>query len=292
MENQLIQLYVWVCQIYDKHSVMKLQRLSNNHQPAFTDQELMTVYLFGHLQGHFQQRRLYDYIRGHWFAWFPDLPSYQGFNYRLNQLSPSFALLLEELLNQLTNGSAYLTDHVLDSLPILLAKGTRTDAAKVAKEVANKGYCATKKLYYHGVKLHLLGRRRVKQLPLPESLALTAAAMHDLTAFRQQVEPPTCGALFADKAYKDEVTKAELLQRQVELCTPDKCQRGEDKERAYNSLWPRFVSAMRQPVESLFNWMIQRSGLQDASRVRSTNGLLVHCYGKLSLCCYLLLFNS
>jgi hypothetical protein len=292
MENQLIQLYVWVCQIYDKHSVMKLQRLSNHHQPAFTDQELVTVYLFGHLQGHFQQRRLYDYIRGHWFAWFPDLPSYQGFNYRLNQLSPSFALLLEELLNQLTNGSANPTDHVLDSLPIMLAKGSRADAAKVAKEVANKGYCSTKKLYYHGVKLHLLGRRRVKQLPLPESLALTAAAVHDLTAFRQQIEPPACGALFADKAYKDEVTKAELWQRQVELCTPDKCQRGQAKESAFNSLWSRFVSAMRQPIESLFNWLIQRSGLQDASRVRSTNGLLVHCYGKLTLCCYLLLFNS
>jgi hypothetical protein len=265
MENQLIQLYVWVCQIYDKHSVMKLQRLSNNNQPAFTDQELVTVYLFGHFQGHFQQRRLYDYIRGHWFAYFPDLPAYQGFNYRLNQLSPSFALLLGELLNQLSNGSVNPTDHVLDSLPIMLAKGSRADAAKVAKEVANKGYCSTKKLYYHGMKLHLLGRRRVKQLPLPESLALTAAAVHDLTAFRQQVEPPASGALFADKAYKDETTKAELWQRQVELCTPDKCQRGQAKESAFNSLWSRFVSAMRQPIESLFNWLIQRSGLQDAS---------------------------
>jgi hypothetical protein len=292
MENQLIQLYVWVCQIYDKHSVMKLQRLSNNHQPAFTDQELVTVYLFGHLQGHFQQRRLYDYIRGHWFAWFPDLPSYQGFNYRLNQLSPSFALLLEELLTALANDSLHLTDHILDSLPIILAKGTRADGAKVAREVANKGYCSTKKLYYHGVKLHLLGRRRVKQLPLPAALALTAAAVHDLTAFRYEIEPPILGALFADKAYKDEGLKTDLLKRQVELCTPDKCQPGQAKEAAFNSLWSRFVSAMRQPIESLFNWLIQRAGIQDASRVRSTNGLLVHCYGKLTVCCYLLLFNS
>src|SRR5436853_6164067 len=98
MENQLIQLYVWVCAIYDKHPVLKVQRMSNNHQPAFTDQELVTVYLFGHLRGHFSQRRIYDYITGHGLAWFPDLPSYQAFNYRLNRLSPSLALLLEELL--------------------------------------------------------------------------------------------------------------------------------------------------------------------------------------------------
>jgi Transposase DDE domain len=292
MEHQLIQLYVWVCTIYDKHSVLKLQRLSNNNHPAFTDQELITVYLFGHLQGHFQQRRIYDYIRAHWLAWFPDLPSYQAFNYRLNLLSSSFALLLEDLLSQLTTSETETSDHVIDSLPIILAKATRANTAKVARELANKGYCSTKKLYYHGLKLHLLGRRRPQQLPLPEALALTAASVHDLTAFRQEVEGPAFGLLFADKAYKDEATKAELAKRQVELCTPDKCKPGQEKEKAYKSLWSRFVSAMRQPIESMFNWLIQRSGLQEASKVRSTNGLLVHCYGKLTVCCFRLLFNS
>ena len=131
MEIQLIQLYVWVCTTYDNYSVLKFQRMSNNSHPVFTDQELLTVYLFGHLQGHFQQRRIYDYIQGHWLAWFPNLPSYQAFNYRLNQLSPSFAFLLEVLLKELALGLSQTTDHVLDSLPIILAKGSRADAAKV-----------------------------------------------------------------------------------------------------------------------------------------------------------------
>lgn len=123
-------------------------------------------------------------------------------------------------------------------------------------------------------------------------MALTAASVHDLTAFRQEIKPPDFGTLFADKAYKDEALKAALAKRQVALCTPDKCPRGGDKETAYNSLWSRFVSAMRQPIEALFNWLIQRSGIQEASKVRSTNGLLLHCYGKLTVCCFLLLFNS
>ena len=45
---------------------------------------------------------------------------------------------------------------------------------------------------------------------------------------------------------------------------------------------------MRQPIESLFNWIIEHTGLQQASKVRSTNGLLVHCYGKLAVACVLL----
>lgn len=181
---------------------------------------------------------------------------------------------------------------MFDSLPIILAKGSRADEAKIAKEIANKGYCATKKLYYHGVKLHLLGQRRGGRLPLPCEVALTSASVHDLTAFRQEMEVAGGGVVFADKAYKDETTKAECRERQVEMCTPDKSAKGGEKAAAFSSLWSRFVSAMRQPIESLFNWLIQRSGIQEASRVRSTNGLLVPCYGKLTVCCWRLLFNS
>ncbi|MBI3650313.1 MAG: IS982 family transposase, partial [Acidobacteria bacterium] len=130
------------------------------------------------------------------------------------------------------------------------------------------------------------------QLPLPEALALTAASLPDLTAFRQEIKPPAFGVLFADKSYKDEALKAELLQRQVELWTPDKCQPGQEKAAAFHSLRSRFVSAMRQPFESLFNWLMQRSGIQETSKVRSTKGLLVHCYGKLTVCFFRLLFNS
>jgi len=62
MELQLIQLYLWVCLVYDKHPMLKYQRLSNNWQPDFTDQELIAIYLFGHFQGHFNQKRIYGYI--------------------------------------------------------------------------------------------------------------------------------------------------------------------------------------------------------------------------------------
>ncbi len=69
MELQLIQLYLGVCSVYDKHPMLKYERLSNNWQPTFTDQELITIYLFGHFQGHFRQKRIYDYILQHFFDW-------------------------------------------------------------------------------------------------------------------------------------------------------------------------------------------------------------------------------
>jgi hypothetical protein len=290
VEQQLIRLYLWVCRAYDSCPELKAQRMSNNHRPRFTDEELMALYLFGHLRGHFTQRRIYDYAADHWRAWFPALPSYQAFNRRLNRLAPAFALLLRAALGQAEARLGGGPDRLLDSLPIMLAKGSRGDAAKVAREVAAKGYCASKRLYYHGVKLHLVARKRHRRLPVPETLALTSAAVHDLTAFQQRLAWPAEGALFGDKAYGDAETRRALAERDVTLCTPEK--RPLRQPDWQPGLWSRFVSAMRQPLESCFNWLIQRAGIQDASKVRSTDGLLVHCYGKLTACCCLLLFNS
>jgi len=43
MENQLIQIYLFVCQIYDTSSDTCFQRMSNNSKPDFTDRELLTI---------------------------------------------------------------------------------------------------------------------------------------------------------------------------------------------------------------------------------------------------------
>ena len=71
MKNKLIELYLLICPLYDTQPVLKQQRLSNNHRPLFTDEELLTVYLFGHMQRLSTQRRIYDYIRSLWREWFP-----------------------------------------------------------------------------------------------------------------------------------------------------------------------------------------------------------------------------
>ena len=145
--------------------------MSNNHRPRFTDQELMTVYLFGHLRSHFTQRRIYDYAAGHWRGWFPDLPSYQAFNRHLDRAGAAFALLLQDALAQAARQLGGGPDRLLDSLPVMLARGSRGDAAKVARGLAAKGYCASKRLG-NGSN----AREGVDSLAWSNSSATTAAA--------------------------------------------------------------------------------------------------------------------
>ena len=290
MEQQLIALYLHVCRAYDKHPELKYQRLSN-FRPHFTDEELVTVYLFGHMQGLSQQRRIYDYTRQHWRAWFPALPSYQAFNRRLNQLAPAFEQLITTALTAQVASLAREADRLIDSLPIIMAKWPRSGAARVAREVADQGYCSTKRSYYYGMKLHAIALRRTKQLPLPALMHLSRASQHDLSALRELWPDLGSGYMFADKAYADEETKKVLMERGTHLLTPYKRRRNEPQT-AEPALWSRFVSSVRQPLESLFGWLIQRTNIQNASRVRSTKGLFVHCYGKLAAACLLLTFNS
>jgi IS5 family transposase len=292
VETLLIELYLLICRLYDTQPVLKQQRLSNNHQPLFTDEELLTIYLFGHMQGLTTQRRIYDYIRQHWREWFPALPAYQSCNYRLNRLAPACELLIERLLTSRAWQITATDDRLIDSVPVMLARGTRANRARVAPGLADTGFCATKQQYYRGVKLHIIAARRSKRLPLPEKIHLSAASQHDLAALREASPslPEGCG-LFADKAYFHQETRQDCKERGWFLVAAYKRHRHEP-ESEVPTLYNRLVSAIRQPLESLFNWLIQRTDLQDASRVRSTQGLKVHCYGKLAVACLLLTFYS
>ena len=293
MELQLIELYLWVCLVYDKHPMLKYQRLSNNWQPNFTDQELITIYLFGHLQGHFNQKRIYDYIWQHFPEWFPDLPSYQAFNRRLNELGEPLKMPVFELMAKFAYENEFFAEHdcVIDSVPIMLAVRGRSAAAKVALGVADVGYCASKDIFYHGVKIHILARKQDKSLPLPEILTITGASAHDLPVM-QTMTGKTAGILFADKAYQDRITERDWAENGVIICTPDKKTKNTEVYAFGKSgLWSRFVSSMRQPIEFLFNWIIEKTGVQNGSKIRSAEGLLVHCYGKLAASLFILRFN-
>ena len=289
MEHQLIALYLRVCRAYDTKPDLKYQRLSN-FRPRFTDEELVTVYLFGHMQGLHLQRPIYDYARHHWRAWFPALPSYQAFNRRLNQLAPAFEHLITAALTAQVAELAGQADRLIDSLPIIMAKWPRCGAARVAREVADQGFSSSKRSYYYGVKLHTVALRRAHRLPLPALVHLSRASQHDLTVLRELDLDLGTGYLFGDKAYADEETKRVMAERGTRLLTPYKRKRNEPQT-AVPALWSRFVSSVRQPLESLFGWLIQRTNIQNASRVRSTEGLFVHCYGKLAVACLLLTFN-
>ncbi len=245
------------------------------------------------LNNHYQQQKIYDYIANHWRHCFPDLPTYKAFNNRLNNLAAHFAVITDLLLSEkhLSLDLTETEDSLIDSFPVMLKRGKNAKSGRVAPEIADLGYCASKDICYWGVKLHNLARRRIKSLPVPFQLFLTEASKHDLRAFKEAGLTVPTRNLFADKAYKDKELELHLEAQGVTLLTPPKKKKN-DLPQFYEPLWSKFVSSFKQPIESFFNWLNEKTEYQNASKVRSEKGLLVHCYGKLAFACLVLCFYS
>jgi hypothetical protein len=46
--------------------------------------------------------------------------------------------------------------------------------------------------------------------------------------------------------------------------------------------YPTAVPRVRQPIESFFNWIIQKTDIQRAGKVSSSKALLVHVFKKIA----------
>lgn len=290
MENLLIEIYLFVCRVHDTSSETCYQRLSNNRVPEFTDEELVTIWFFAHLEGCFEKKRMHRFIRNYWREWFPRLPGYQTFVLRLNRLEPTFQTFGAILSDALAARHTPECDHLVDSLPVMLARHGHSYRARVGREVADIGYCAAKKTRFHGLRLHCLAQRRAGRLPLPAQVWLCSASHHDSKAFINQRPELPSTELFGDLAYPTPEIISHLKEQRTRLVTPRKKAKGKELSEA-EGYYNRLVRRIRQPIESLFNWVEEKTGIQRASKVRSTDELMIHCWGKLAVAFFLLVFN-
>lgn len=141
------------------------------------------------------------------------------------------------------------------------------------------------------MKLHILAFRRPGQLPLPDYLGLTPASAADITVLKAIAEDIQGTPVYADKAYIDAALSDLLRQQQALLPTPVKKKKGQPDLSLFQAAFSTLVSQVRQPIESLFNWLHEKTGIQLASKVRSSRGLIVHVFGKIAAALLLLLPN-
>lgn len=283
------------CTVCDNHSTieMKMQRLSNNRYPQFTDEECITAYLWGKLEGRLTRKDVYTFIRDYWHDWFPKLPSYQAFCRRLNNLTPAFQALAEVWSKKLCDQFSDPVQYIIDSCPIILAKQARAGSAKVAQEFCDKSYNSSRKEYYYGVKLHAIVIRIPGRLPVEEALMISRASMFDLTAAKEILHSAPLaheGFLLADKAYIDASWKSTLRdENNLQIVTPRKKAKGDVL--ASGDSYSTSVSILRQPIESFFHWLDARFHIQLASHIRSAAGLFSHVFASLAIAMFFLLFN-
>ena len=294
-EDKLIEIYFYICDKFEKNLKFCCNRFSNNNNPEFTDEEIMTIFLYTILlEQQFKCKQIYNFAHNHLRSWFPKLPSYSAFNNRINRMSEAFIHLVRLLLTEFIPKECSSEFSLLDSMPIITCSGKRV--GKVAPELTDKGYCSTKGMFYYGAKLHALAFYHKGHLPFPEDLLLTPASENDLTVFKQVWSTIENRTFFGDKIYHNNDFFSGLASSQnTIMLTPVKdiknqSERVKQFDRAANDLFSKAVSSIRQPIESLFNWLIEKTDFQKASKVRSTKGLIVHIFGKIAAAYIYLVF--
>jgi hypothetical protein len=293
-QERLVTLFSYIYERDESWLFIHAERMSNNFRPDFSDSEVLTAYLWGIMNGHSKVSLIYEYVRNHLSEWFPKLPAYATYIQRLNRLSAAFSALLSSIQNDfpLLSEPEFLC--LIDSMPIMTANAQRSGRAEVAREITDKGWNSSKKTYYCGLKLHVFAVRRAGQLPLPDFITITSASAADINTLKEIAYDLHDASVYADKAYVSKALKQHLEEQGASLNTPVKRKKGQKQLSLIDKIMSTDVSGVRQPIESLFNWIHDKTGIQNASKVRSTNGLLVHTFGKLAAAMLMMtpIFNS
>jgi hypothetical protein len=290
VEERLIQIYLFVCEHFPALT-SSIERLSNNDTPPLSDEEVLTIYLFGIIEQRFTVKLIHKYVQEHWQNWFPTLRKYEAYNHRLGVLAPVLPSLLALCERHLSWEGIMPNVYLIDSMPIILARGGRADSAKVARSMANKGYCASKNLWYHGIKLHALVAKGHGCLPRLVACECTPAADHDVTSLRHQIDHLHHCDIYGDRAYFYHSCDQQSAEQHAIIWAVKPRVRGQSTLPTDERLRNSSISRMRQPIESWFNWIQQKTALESASKVRSDKGLIIHVLGRMVAAMLLLIFN-
>ena len=277
-ETLLIWLYLEISKLNSQTELpLYTTRFSPNYIPFFTDTELFTCGIFAELIRAKDRKTGYNYIVKYYHDWFPKLPSYSVYNRKLIKYNEAFAYIHKALVKKY--GYADQAVAMIDTAPIIVCQQQHSIHSEAAKPFVTKGYCAAKKEFYVGAKLQVIGRGRTNKLPLPAEFSLATAKMHDLDIAKEELPDSELEDidLYGDKAYRDRAFQLDLFESKgINIITPIKKAKGQERLSLFQNASNTIHSSKRQPIDSLFGWINERTGIQKASTVRSENGLFYH----------------
>src|SRR5256712_9830105 len=177
--------------------LLKAIHHQEDRQCHMNDAEIMTTALIAALffRGNHESARAmlkqYGYI--------PQMLSKSRLSRRLHRIKDLFIVLFN-LLAQIWKTLNTDTLYVIDSLPVAVCDNIRIRRAKIYSHEEFRGYQASKKRYFYGLKIHLM----VTQDGQPVECFLTPGSFGDVDALKYYAyELPDGSIIYADKAYND-----------------------------------------------------------------------------------------
>jgi Transposase DDE domain len=177
--------------------LLKVMHHQDDSQCQMNDAEVMTTAFIAALffRGNHESARAM--LKQH--GYIPHMLSKSRFSRRLHRIKDTFILLFE-LLGQIWKTLNTDSVYVIDSLPIAVCDNIRIQRSKIYTAEKFRGYIASKKRYFYGLKIHLM----VTPAGQPVECFLTHGGCGDVDALKYYAyELPDGSIIYADKAYND-----------------------------------------------------------------------------------------
>jgi Transposase DDE domain len=177
--------------------LLKAMHHQENRQGQMNDAEIMTTAFIAALFFRGNQESARTMLKQH--GYIPHMVSKSRFSRRLHRIKEifiSFFDLLAQIWKTLNTDAIY----AIDSIPIAVCDNIRIRRSKIYSTEDFRGYQASKKRYFYGLKIHLM----VTQDGQPVECFLTPGGFGDVDALKYYAyELPDGSMIYADKAYND-----------------------------------------------------------------------------------------
>jgi hypothetical protein len=182
-----------------------------DRQCGMSDAEVLTTALVSALYFGCNYERARSLLLGPQYI--PKMLSKSRFNRRLHRISHLLEILfsmLAETWKGLNTGNSYS----LDTFPVPICDNIRISRARIYESEDFRGYIASKRRYFYGVKVHLL----VTETGQPVEFFLTPGATADVSGLQAfHFDLPAGSILVGDKAYNHYVIEDLLAEAGIQF---------------------------------------------------------------------------
>lgn len=239
METKLIVTYV-VCD-----DVIKSLGIKDDFQTRMTTAEVMTTAIIATAEyfGNFEKARVALKNNGA----IPDMLSKSQLNRRLHSIKKElWEAILEALATEFAKRNVE-DEFIVDSFPIYACKLARQNQTKLFNAKEFLGFCAAKREYFIGFKLHLIADVNAN----PVKMLFRPARESDIGSFRLfELDLPKNSVILGDKAYNDYRYEDRLIQEKQIHLTPI---RKVNSKRKGSVFLENIRKKKRRMIETLFS---------------------------------------
>ncbi|MCG6795053.1 MULTISPECIES: IS982 family transposase [Geobacillus] len=216
----------------------------NRHLVKQEDAVIIAIHLLGKLLGFTSERAWHRFVTGNLFTNGSFLE-----RSRYNRRCRALGFAIKWIRHELAKRGQHHAYAVVDSLPLPLCHTARMHRVKQFQEMADIGYCASKKQWYYGLKLHL----QVTDQGLPMGYVVTEASCHDRVAAETVMTQIPHPYNFGDKGYISQTLRKKLYEEhRVAFWTPVR----NNQRIRQSDAWKQWMKRKRKVVETVFSILV------------------------------------